>query len=96
MMQAYGNLYAAIFRQAVDDDVQDIKASVYGELINLGHDKENIHKFIDSAKSELKHKVALYVEKEANCYPINSKGETNRNKARIVKYFISRYKEDKP
>lgn len=95
-MQGYNKLYAAIFRQAMEDDVNSIKASVLTELENRGYSKPEIKKFISDNKELIKSSVQPYILKESEDYPCNNKGTAYRNRKKIENLLISQFMEDKP
>lgn len=93
-MRTFGELYANIFRQALIDDVSEIKQIIYKDLINLGFSKTYATDYIDSIKDEIKGKVALYIQKEADNWPQNNRSAAYKNRIKIAKEYISYKTED--
>ena len=86
------NLYAAIFGQAVDDDVKSIKAELKKELGNIGYTKEQANILIDEYSQFIVSNVREAILLESQSYPNYNKRENTRTNKRIVNAVLKNIK----
>jgi broad-specificity NMP kinase len=82
------NLYAAIFKQAVEDDVRFINLKLKDELEVIGYSKEKIKEKIGEHQDFIKENVRESVLIESQHYPNYNKRENTRSNTRIIKAIM--------
>lgn len=61
----YKTLFAAIYKQAVADDIREVKKKVEGFLKSEGVNRRRILKYLDSKKEDIEDSVRIAVYAEA-------------------------------
>jgi hypothetical protein len=86
--KGFPDLYAAIFRQAVEDDIKGVKAYIQKELFNLGFDRLESVEMIDKYAQEIDKMVRENVWKESHNYPNTLKAESVRKNQKIARHVL--------
>ncbi len=53
MDKGYGELYAAIYKQALIDDVKEIKITIHKSLTEVGYNSDDVKQFISLKENEI-------------------------------------------
>jgi hypothetical protein len=86
--KGFSKLYAAIFRQAVEDDKKEVKAYIQKELFNLGYDRIKSVAVIEKHEEQIDKMVRESVWKESHNYPNTYKPESVRKNQKIARHVL--------
>ncbi len=95
MIDRYAELYAAIFRQALIDDIKTINIKIFKYLTEIGYGADDVRKFIDAQKQEIQDEVQKYLVKEADNYPCGH-GTAVKTRYKLINYYCKEFEKTNP
>lgn len=86
----YKNLFAAIYRQAVADDIREVKKKVEAALKSEGVNRRRVLKYLDERKDEINDLVCAAVCEEAQHFG----GKTRKMQSTAVSSIVGQMIRD--